>query len=149
MKLPQHVILQPVDRHNWRTCLQLSLTPEQRAFVAPNGYSLAQAYVFPELTPRAVQAGDRIVGFVLYGVDPGDQRVWLLRLMIDQAHQRRGYGRAALLAVIEAVKGELNARELKLSVSRDNPAAATLYRNAGFLPTGRLVDGQVEMLLRL
>lgn len=45
------------------------VTPEQEDFVAPNLYSIAEAYVEPSWTPLAIYAGEELVGFSMFGRD--------------------------------------------------------------------------------
>src|SRR4029453_10840709 len=81
---------------NYRECIELSVAPEQRGFVASNVQSLADAYVWREAAePYVVYSDDEMVGFALLfpfagDVDddsvpePGTERgMVLVRLMID------------------------------------------------------------------
>ena len=43
-----------IDRYNYLSVLDLSVSPEQKDFVATNQYSLAQAYAQPECVPLAL-----------------------------------------------------------------------------------------------
>ena len=82
------------------------------------------ARAHPTLVPLAVY--DRaacgysqpvpMTGFVMYEIDGGVGSI--LRVMIDRAHQRKGYGRAALLEVVR----------------RDTAVAAALFRSLGLIP---------------
>ena len=65
------------------------------------------ARAHPTLVPLAVydraacgysEPGVPMIGFVMYEIDCGVGSI--LRVMIDRAHQRKGYGRAALLEVV-------------------------------------------------
>ena len=89
-----------IDRHNFRDILKLSTTESQKFFVATNAYSLSQAYAQPECVPLALYDGDTPVGFTMYGLDVEDTEYWIYRLMIDQRHQSKGYGRQALAMVL-------------------------------------------------
>ncbi len=87
-----------------------------------------------------------VVGFVSYGHEPDDlRRWWIPLLVIDVAHQRRGFGRAALKAVIEdarAHRPEVTA--LGLSYRPANLAAEHLYVELGFERAG--VDDRGEVV---
>ena len=48
---------------------------------------------------EAVQTGE-LVGFLMHALDPDENSRWIYRLMIDRNHQGRGYGRAALRALM-------------------------------------------------
>jgi diamine N-acetyltransferase len=141
------ITLQPVTRENFRACLGLQLPPEQQRHVAPNVYSLAEAYVTPEFTPRAIYAGDGLVGFAMYGLETDTGRWWLIRLMIDFAHQGRGYGRAALGELVDEIVAQYRPRELVISTEPDNAPALGLYRSFGFRDTGEMDEDELVLTL--
>ncbi|GAB4208027.1 MAG: GNAT family N-acetyltransferase [Roseiflexaceae bacterium] len=150
------VELRELTSDNWHDCIDLKLAESQQGFVAPNLYSLAEAQFYPGTLCRAVYAGETMVGFVMFGPDAeytsGDERAGayaLVRLMIDHAHQGKGYGRAALLAVLALLQRETSARVVYTSAVPENTAALALYRSAGFLPTGAVLDGEVVLRLEL
>ncbi|HEU4323495.1 MAG TPA: GNAT family N-acetyltransferase [Roseiflexaceae bacterium] len=150
------VTLRELTRDNWRACVALRVADDQQNFVASNLYSIAEAQFYPGILCRAVYAGETMVGFVMFGPDdeysPADERpdaYVLVRLMIDQAHQGKGYGRAALETVMSTLQREAGARFLYLSAVPENVSALALYRSAGFLPTGAVVDGEVMLRLEL
>ena len=60
----------------------------------------------------------------------------LLTIAVQSAHRRRGAGRALLHEVIERARGQ-GARLLFLEVGIDNPAACSLYSQAGFAEVAR------------
>jgi len=70
--------------------------------VAPVPYYLALcAYDEGPWRPIAVRVADEVVGFVMWGVDSTDGGDWIGGLIIDRRHQRREYGRAAVLELLE------------------------------------------------
>jgi diamine N-acetyltransferase len=87
-----------------------------------------------------------MVGFVMYGFDPDDEKFYLGRLMIDEKHQGKGYGKAATLAVIERLKQTKDCREIYLSFVPENTGAEKLYSSVGFERTGKISEhGEVVM----
>jgi len=70
------------------------------------------------------------------------------RAVADVAEQGKGVGRAALDATIRLLRGRLDAREVRLSYHPDNKAAARLYAEAGFRPTGDTEDDEIVVALR-
>jgi diamine N-acetyltransferase len=57
--------------------------------------------------------------------------------MIDGAHQRRGYGRAAVIETIRMiVRRYPRCRAVQLTCFRANSIAAKLYISLGFIETG-------------
>ena len=144
------VSLRPVTRENLSAVLDLKVAEAQRRFVAPNVLSLAQAAVMPEMRPRAVYADDTPVGFVMYGLDAEEGAFCIDRLMIDAAHQGKGYGREALKRTVEEIRCEAPARPVVfLSFVPDNAAAQNLYLRFGFVPDGREAGGETVYRLDL
>ncbi len=143
------VTLRPITRDNLGAVLRLKLHPGQEEFVADNAASIANAYVEPTFVPLAVYAGDELVGFAMYGQHPDTGAWWVIRLMIDRAHQGKGYGRAAMEAVIELMAERVGCEEIVTSFVPSNAVAAGLYASLGFLPTGEIEDGEPLVRLRL
>ena len=151
------ISLRPIDSSNYRECIELSVAPDQQRFVAPNLQSLADAYVWREAAePFAVYSDDEMVGFALLfpladgGDDdsipePGTERGYILvRLMVDGRFQGRGYGRAALDAIIELIRGR-GLPTVRLSVVPENEQALDFYRRNGFAETGEIHGGEIVM----
>jgi diamine N-acetyltransferase len=147
------VNLREVTRDNFRQIARLKVANDQLEFVANNGYSLAQAKYEPEfkLTPLGVYDDDTPVGFVMYGASEENGReIWAIwRLMIDQNHQRKGYGRAAIEQTIKRIQAETGCDEIYISFVPANVAAKTLYSSLGFEDTGIIEDGEVVYKLTL
>ena len=142
------VELRKINQDNYGECLNLKVSEEQRSFVASNVYSLAQAWVFYDTAyPFAIYADNRMIGFVMMGyyAEKGVYTIW--RFMIDERYQRKGYGKAALQLSIEYLVNEFDVREIFLSFVPNNTAAEKLYSNAGFIQTGVIEDGELEMKL--
>lgn len=143
------VSLKPITCENWRTCIQLEPAEEQRHFVAPNVYSLTEAQFYPGVETRAIYADDIMVGFVMWGTSPDlpEGETWVWRLMIDRHHQHKGYGRAAMKLVLDAIRVDPRYRVIKLSFEPDNTGAEALYASLGFEKTGEMVNGELVMRL--
>ncbi len=143
------VTLKGIDRHNWRECIKLSTAPGQEKFVAPNIFSLAQAKAQPEMVPLAIYHEQEMIGFAMHALDPDDGQQWIVRLMIDRAQQGKGYGRAAMLELIDKLKRETACAAILLSCEPDNEVAVSLYLDLGFEQTGEVVEGENVMRLSL
>lgn len=134
------VHLRPITVASYAACLALQVSPAQAGLVASNAQSLAQAAVDAALVPLAIyDAAARgheqplvpMVGFTMYDLREGVG--FILRLMIDHAYQRRGYGRAAMLEVIRRLRLHPEAEMIATSHHRGNAAAARLYHGLGFI----------------
>lgn len=142
------IALREITRDNWRECAKLKVAPDQQRFVAPNSWSLLQClYQDPTNTfaPFGIYDGDTMVGFVMYGMtEYGDGltgwEIW--RLMVDEHHQHKGYGRAALREIIVLMRERLACEEIIIMFERDNSAAQRLYESVGFVDTGIMEDNE-------
>ena len=122
--------------------------------VAPNAVSIAQAHFQGEAWFRAVYDDELLVGFVmLYDptlVDsPGEPDFFLWRLMIDRSHQGKGYGRAAVEALVEHVRSRPGARRLLVSHVKGADRLSRFYQSRGFRYTGAEDGGELVMERRL
>jgi diamine N-acetyltransferase len=101
--------LEDIGPDDWRHCAALGVEESQRPFVAPVPYYLAScAYDEGPWRPTAVRVADAVVGFVMWGVDSTDGGHWTGGLIIDRPYQRRGYGRAAVLELLERAWSKLD-----------------------------------------
>ncbi|MFD2239185.1 GNAT family N-acetyltransferase [Aureimonas populi] len=63
--------------------------------------------------------------------------VGLLGIGVDEAHRRRGIGRALMAALIDTADNWFGLRRIELEVNVDNEAAIALYTSLGFEIEGR------------
>lgn len=136
------VSLRPLTRENLWPVVDLKVRPEQEGHVEVNVASIANAYVEPTFVPLAVYAGEELVGFCMYGQHPVTGAWWVIRLMIDRDHQRKGYGRAAMEQVIEMMIDRVGCVEIVTSFNPANEVASGLYASLGFRPTGEIEDDE-------
>jgi diamine N-acetyltransferase len=98
---------------------KLGVTEDQTKMVASNAVSIAQAHFAGNgAWFRAVYADDGPVGFVMVEENFEKPESFLRRLTIDQRHQGKGHGRAAMAEVIQHVRGLPNATVLCTSCVR-------------------------------
>ena len=136
---------EPVTTENFERIIALELDAQQRGFVQSNLYSIAQSYVRPEFHPTAICLNGEPVGFLLWCIDPEEDQYWVYRLMIDRAHQRRGYGTAALRLLVEQLRQDPSRGVLYISAFPENTAALAAYAGLGFVPDGRKIAGEVVL----
>jgi diamine N-acetyltransferase len=143
------VELVEVTAANWRGVADLEVTDEQREFVAPVSRYLCVCHYGGVWNPLAIAAGDAVVGFVMWAVDPDDRSGWIGGLVIGRGHQRRGHGRAAVLALLERLRREQGCPTAALSYAPENAAARALYASVGFAETGEREDDELVARLPL
>jgi diamine N-acetyltransferase len=152
---PNQVSLREITADTVITIVRLSVTEEQKRFVAPNAVSLAQALFAPEAWYRAIYLGDEPAGFVmLYDESlrperPAQPEVGVWRFMIDQRFQGRGIGRAALAHVIAHVRANGVFRKLELSYVPGPGCPEPFYLGLGFQHTGRMDEDEIVLELPL
>lgn len=144
------VSLKKIDESNYLDCFGLKLRAGQEAFVSHPIRSLAQAYVYyHQCTPFGIYADGKMVGYVLviYDYDEKTYNIW--HLMIDEAEQGKGYGKAALHRILDYIREKPFGKSdrVLLTCSAENQAAYRLYRKFGFTETGREDGDERELAL--
>lgn len=143
------VTLREITAETLRSILELKVGPDQDGLVAPNAVSIAQAHFSDHAWFRAIYADETPVGFVMLDDQPEKSEYYLWRYMIDARYQKLGFGRQALQLLIEHVKTRPNATELFLSYVPKETGPKQFYEKLGFVPTGNVHDGEVEMKIDL
>ena len=146
------ILLKRIDESNFLDAFQLELKPGQEQFVSHPIRSLAQAYVYyHQCVPFGVFCGGDMVGYVMVIYDDGEACYNIWHMMIDRRHQGRGCGRAALLAVLEFIRGRPfgHSNRVLLTCNPENEAALRLYASVGFARTGREDADEIELGLDL
>ncbi|MCC7456212.1 MAG: histidinol dehydrogenase [Nitrospira sp.] len=145
--------LRPVTDTNVDALIKLAVAPEQQGLVAPVAVSLAQASVRPPGRPLAIHDGDQPVGLLLLWDsrrdrdDPADE-LYVWRLLIDERHQRRGFGTLAMRWVVDEAR-RLGVASVALSHQMQPGHAGPFYERLGFRYTGVIDDGEHEMKLTI
>ena len=148
----EDIELRDVTAGNRQAVASLELSPEQEDLVASNAESLDEALSDPDARPRAVYAGGRVVGFLMYDAgEPDDEprEALIYRFMIDRNHQGKGYGRAALALAIDEIRAIGGVSKVSISYMPDNPTAKPFYASFGFVEAGVDEDGETIAELTL
>lgn len=138
---------------NIEQCLKLKVAEGQRQYIASNEDSWKTAKEHETVVrPFAICCDGRAVGFTMFAFDedyedPND-RYWLWRFMIDESLQGKGYGTAALQAIIQYFKDH-GANNIRLSTKETNTNALSMYRKAGFRDTGEMNGEEIVLQLDL
>lgn len=131
---------------NIGAAVRITVSEQQRRFVAPVVESIAEAYVNPTAWPRMVMDGDEAVGFIMGNFDPDNEleafRAGIWRLNVDEHAQGRGVGRFA----VEQLESEARSRGVdRITVlwERGDGGPEEFYLRMGFVPTGEILFGEV------
>jgi len=146
--------LQEITEANFSECINLKVSEEQQTFVASNVKSLAQAWLYPNnARPFSIYDDETMVGFLMVDIDfhwHGDKNTaYLWRLMIDEKHQGKGYGKAAVQLAIKYLEENTNPDKIKTAYVPSNESAKRLYESLGFIVNGEVDDGEIVMELNL
>ena len=152
--MPNDVNLREITDEDRDKVLALRVAPEQSRFVGSVAGALEDAEEYPEAKAwyRAIYDGEEPVGFVMLSWDvmPVPGKIigpWFLwKLLIDERHQRRGYG-GLRCQVVEIVRNA-GATELLTSYTTGEGEPWPFYERLGFLPTGER-DAVGEVILSL
>lgn len=144
--------LEPIKKDNWRKAIKLQVADDQKGFVAPNYYSIIEASYEPEsLKSCAAYDGDEMVGYTMYGydADSNPRQYWIVRLMVSQNQQGKGYGRMIMHQVMDDLKQQPGCDTIYISFAPENDTARALYSKLGFVDTGRVEDGETVYKLEI
>lgn len=159
--------LKEINHNNWIQCIELEVTDEQRQYINPNIFSLAEAYVHSDANkddaeeyyrciPFSVYNGDEMIGFAMITYEkeadfddkPGYE---IYRLMIDRKYQGKGYGKEVINLLLNYIKtfpyGE--AESVYAQWHPDNKASEKVFAARGFELVGKDEGGAVTSRLNL
>ncbi len=131
--------LREITPNNYAAAQTLAVRPDQQDFVATITESLADAFVYKQAIFQLAYVEEQPIGYVVVYpfVESGQQHLNIVRLMIDQHSQGRGYGKALLdctLALARQLTPKVEV--VRISVIPKNTRALNLYKSFGFIESG-------------
>lgn len=128
-----NIELKPLTADNWYACTKLKVRPEQmNVFPAPVVYWIAESKYAEDFELRAIYSDEILVGFLVFCITPDqDGNCWIPAVMIGEQHQGKGFGKAAMLALIQLMS-KSNCTRIMIGHRPDNLAAGRLYESLGF-----------------
>jgi diamine N-acetyltransferase len=152
--------IRPVTKDNWRKLAKLKVQEDQHHFVAPNLYSIAESqFGFDEpddkghwdMYPFGIYDGEEPVGFLMYGYNFSypDFQAYIIRLMVDEKHQAKGYGYFGMKTMLETFRTDPRIHAVGISYEPNNEVARKLYERLGFVETGEILDGEVVAVYKI
>ena len=145
--------------------VKLHVSEDQDDYVASNRYSIVEAYVTITNNGYAFPFGlyddETPIGFLMIGYDvddywdsppqiaKGNYSIW--RLMIDEKHQNKGYGKQAMKLALDFIRSFPcgKAEYCYLSYEPENVVAKNLYASFGFIENGEMDEDEVVAILKL
>ncbi|MEH7343151.1 GNAT family N-acetyltransferase [Bacillus sp. JJ1532] len=139
--------LETITKDNWRKAISLRVREDQVKFVASNAVSLAQMNFLENFHAKGIYYDEEMIGFTLYGIDEDDHEYWIYRIMIDQNHQGKGYGKKAIQLVIDDIRNikEDRHQTITLSYEPTNEHAKLVYEKVGFQEIVGLMIGDEQV----
>ena len=132
--------LREVNADNWRDVIRIGAREDQGRFVASVAYYLNLCHYGEEWKPLALYQDGEPVGFAMWGYDAEEDSHWIGGFFIGANHQGKGYGRAAMEALLDHLAAQPGYREAALSYEPENTVARRLYASLGFVETGELSE---------
>lgn len=146
------VKLKKVTADNWEEVVDLELRGSQEDLVASNLYSVAEAQFDPDARPRAVYAGKRVVGFLMYDVQKTKgkaQKASIYRFMINRSSKAKAMVARRLARPWKRSEQSRGMNRISIRYMPENLVAKPLYASFGFVEVGRDRDGEVIAVLKL
>lgn len=143
------IVLKEITKENWLKAVSLKVHDSQTNFIASNAFSLAQSKYADDCYPMGIYNEEEMIGFLMWGIEPGTGHYWIIRFMIDKNFQGKGFGRLAMQEIIRLLSSMPQCNEITLSYAPENIAAQKLYREFGFIETGEMDDDEVIARLKL
>lgn len=143
--------LTPLSKDNWLKCIDLKLSKAQSQFVASNLETIAESKFQDHYELRAIEDKGNAVGMLAFcpEVDePVPGQFWLFRLMVDERHQGKGYGKKAVEMCIDEMKLH-GATSIRTMCKPANLVARNCYEKLGFNVIGNLDDGDLLFELKI
>ncbi len=119
----------------------MRVAPAQRDFVSSVAESLQQAEMYGGGWPRLILDDGEAVAFVMGGFgdqDPFKSGVW--KLLVDEKHQRKGYGTFAVGVVAEEARRR-GQDSLSVFFHPGPEGPEGFWLRCGFTKTGMYADG--------
>ena len=123
-----------VNNENRKEVESLTVFSEQAGFIETVSECLQEADESEVWRPVGIYDRDTLIGFAMYGYfpDPAPGQLWLDRLLIDKKYQGKGYGKQAVLSLLDRLRAEYGSDTVYLSVYETNPHAIRIYEQTGF-----------------
>ena len=87
----------------------------------------------------------------MYCLNPGHSRFqgFIMRLMVDEKFQGRGYGREIMRQSLDVLRADERIRNVGISYEPHNETARKLYASLGFIEPGEMLDDETLAVLSL
>lgn len=144
------IYFKDIDNSNKEIVRKVKLKTGQENFIETVDECLEEAKVDDRWHPVCICIKDTIIGFAMYGCFGANRNAWIDRIMIDKKYQGLGYGKRAMLRLMEIVPKEYEVSTIYTSVFEDNKLAYELYIDLGFIATDeRDTGGEIILVYKV
>jgi len=135
------IILEALNKNNWKTCANLKVKAEQKDSIPDNLISIAELNFYPNTEAVAIVKQNQktkentIVGFATFGTPEcaeKEKMSKIFRLMIDEKYQGKGYGRQALIQIVEKLFIENKSKQIQVCYHPNKEKLKQFYTSLGF-----------------
>lgn len=127
-----NLYIKPIDESNLCQVKKLKVKNEQDHFIETVEQCLKEADECSAWCPVAIYYEETLVGFAMYGSFGPNKHTWIDRILIDEKYQGKGFGRSAMIKLIDIVTKKYEVQDVYLSFVPGNEAAHNLYTSLGF-----------------
>ncbi|MFX0066427.1 MAG: GNAT family N-acetyltransferase [Candidatus Hermodarchaeota archaeon] len=138
--------LRDITSNNWAEAAKLEVREDQKKFVTPNLTTIAESKFVPGSCSllKGIYQGDTMIGFAWITYNIRDHSYRLVRFMIDAKFQGQGYGKLALLKILEFFKDpdqcfpaekpiHLQEKDFCFSLVPEDPFLVTIYEKLDYM----------------
>lgn len=137
--------IRDINESNIEAVKGVTRKQEQLSFIESVEECLLEAAEYEQWCPVAIYHEEDIVGFAMYGAFGKNPDTWIDRIIIDQKHQGKGYGKEAIRQLIDIVTKKYKVNIVYLSFVEENVVAKQMYEKMGFKFTGEY-DPEGELI---
>ncbi len=110
---------------------------------------MAECKYRKDFTEFAIYNDDLIVGFTVFGIEPETNNYWIIAIIISEQYQNKGFGKQAILKLVELLKNRPNCKKIFIGHHPENKIANHVYESLGFIDTGKVEDGEIVRCLTI
>ena len=136
-----------VNAENRREVEGLTVFSEQAGFIESVSECLREADELELWRPVGIYDSDTLIGFAMYGYfpEPAPGQLWLDRLLIDKRYQGKGYGKQAVLSLLDRLHTEYQSGTVYLACMRIIPMqSSSINRLVSGLTGNTIARGNIS-----
>lgn len=126
------IYFKDIDSTNENDVRKIKLKSGQEKFIETVEECLKEANIYSQWNPVAIYYNQVVIGFAMYGSFGPNKDTWIDRIMIDEKYQGKGFGKMAMMKLIDIVSKKYDVNTIYLSIVKENILGYKLYKSIGF-----------------